>query len=217
MSLCQPSDLVAFGVPRGATPNPGRVLASLAGSVCTLDVHGLDTGTAILFRAAGAGVLPSPLSEGVTYYAESLTEHTFRVRATAGGPALTLTDTDDPIMVIVPLPIAEAIAWAEQVIYDSLPAHAVPIAQSMLVPELLRMTCAELAAGKLLAISGAASRSLSETVDMALKRVERWGKGVPLRDPNAPARTNLAASASSPPSDARGWRRYGGIGGPDDC
>jgi hypothetical protein len=211
MSLCTAQDLYAFGVPRGATPNPGRVLASLADNVCTLDVHGLDTGTAILFRSAGSGALPTELSEGVTYYAEALTEHTFRVRATAGGAALSLTDTDDPIMVIVPLPIAEAIAWAEQVIYDSLPAHAVPIAQSDPVPALLKMTCAELAAGKLLSLCGAASRSLSDTVDMALKRVERWGKGVPLRDPDAPARTNLAASASSPPSDARGWRRYGGL------
>ncbi len=213
MSLCQPSDLFAFGVPRGATPNPGRVLASLADSVCSLDVHSLDTGTAILLRAGSTGsALPPELSEGVTYYAESLTEHTFKVRATPGGSALTITDTDDPIMVIVPLPIAEAIAWAEQVIYDSLPAHAVPIAQSDPVPAMLKMTCAELAAGKLLSISGAASRSLSDTVDMALKRVERWGKGVPLRDPDAPARTNLAV-ASAPPSDVRGWKRYGGIGG----
>jgi hypothetical protein len=212
MSLCQPSDLYAFGVPRGSTPNPGRVLSSLVASVCYLDVHGLDTGTAILFRAAGNGVLPAGLSESVTFYAEALTEHTFRVRATASGPALTIADAEDPIVVIVPLPVAEAIAWAEQVIYDSLPAHAVPLAQSAAVPQLLRMTCAELAAGKLLAISGAASVSLSETVDAALKRVERWGKGVPLRDPDAPARTNLAV-ASAPPSDSRGWKRYGGIGG----
>jgi hypothetical protein len=211
MSLCQSSDLYAFGIPRGATPNPGRVIASLVDSILSLDIHGLDTGTEILLRPAGNGELPAELSEGVTYFAEAVTEHTFKVRATASGAALTLTDTDDPIMVIVPLPVAEAIAWAEQVIYDSLPAHAVPIAQSAAVPQLLRMTCAELAAGKLLSISGAASRSLSDTVDMALKRVERWGRGVPLRDPDAPARTNLAASASAPPSDARGWRRYGGI------
>jgi hypothetical protein len=212
VSLCQPSDLFAFGLPRGATPNPGRVLASLVDGVCSLDVHGLDTGTAILFRAAGDGALPPELVEGTTYYAESLTEHTFRVRATAGGAAISITDADDPVMVVVPLPIAETIAWAEQIIYDSLPAHAVPLAQGDAVPTILRMTCAELAAGKLLALSGAASRSLSDTVDAALKRVERWGKGIPLRDPDAPARTNLAA-ASAPASDSRGWKRYGGIGG----
>lgn len=212
MSLCQQSDLFAFGVPRGATPNPGRVLASLVSSVCSLDVHGLDTGTAILFRPAGSGALPTGLTEGVTYYAQRETEHTFRVRATPDGPALTITTATDPVMLIVPLPVAEAIAWAEQIIYDSLPAHAVPLAQGATVPEILKMTCAELAAGKLLALSGAASRSLADTVDAALKRVERWGKGIPLRDPNAPERTNLAA-ASAPASDARGWRRYGGISG----
>jgi hypothetical protein len=187
-------------------------LASLVSGVCSLDVHGLDTGTAILFRAAGNGSLPTGLTEGVTYYAEALTEHTFRVRATPGGSAIVISTATDPVMLIVPLPIAEAIEWAEQVLYDSLPAHLVPLAQGDAVPQLLRITCAELAAGKLLALSGAASRSLSETLDMALKRVERWGKGVPLRDPDAPARTNLAA-ASAPASDSRGWRRYGGIGG----
>jgi hypothetical protein len=188
------------------------VLASLVDGVCSLDVHGLDTGTAILFRAAGDGALPVELSEGTTYYAEALTEHTFRVRITAEGSAISITTATDPVMLIVPLPIVEAIAWAEQVIYDSLPAHAVPIAQTDPVPTLLKMTCAELAAGKLLALSGSASRSLSDTVDAALKRVERWGRGIPLRDPDAPARTNLAA-ASAPASDSRGWKRYGGIGG----
>jgi hypothetical protein len=215
VSLCQPSDLYAFGVPRGATPNPGRVLAALLDDTCTLDVHGFDTGTAILFRAAGSGALPTGLSEGVTYYAEALTEHTFKVRASASGPALTISDADDPVMVIVPLPVADAIAWAEQVIYDSLPAHAVPLAQGATVPQILRMTCAELAAGKLLALSGSATRSLTDTLEAATKRVERWGRGVPLRDAAAPARTNLAASGAppvtSPYLDRRGWRRYGGL------
>src|SRR5687767_11310983 len=107
MSLCQPSDLFAFGVPRGATLNQGRVLASLLDDTCSLDMRCFDTGTAILFRAAGSGALPAELSGGVTYYAQAETEHTFRVRATADGPALSITDAEDPILVITPLPIAE--------------------------------------------------------------------------------------------------------------
>jgi hypothetical protein len=211
MSLCQPSDLYSFGLPRGSAPNPGRVLASLLDSICTLDLHGFSTDDALLFRAAGSGSLPAELSASVTYYAEALTEHTFRVRATAGGAALTITDAVDPVVVASPLPISDAIAWAEQMIYDSLPAHAVPIADGDEVPAILRMTCAELAAGKLLALMGATSVSLSDTVDRALKRLARWNTGVPIRDAAAPARTVVAAVATTPYPDRRGWGRYGGL------
>jgi hypothetical protein len=215
VSYCQPSDLYSFGVPRGATPNPGRVLAALLDNVCTLDVHGFSTGDPIFFRPAGSGSLPAELSEGVTYYAESVSEHTFRVRATAGGAALTISDAEDPVVVASPLPISDAIAWASRIIDDHMPAHAMPIEDGATVPEIVRMTCAELAAGKLLAMTGSATASLSAVVDGALKRLDRWSKGVPLRDANAPERTNLAATApataTTAHADRRGWSRYGGL------
>jgi hypothetical protein len=178
--------------------------------VCTLDNHGFGTGDQIMFRAP-SGSLPAELSASTTYYAEAETAHTFRVRATAGGSALTITDAEDPVMVISPLPVSEAIAWAEQIINDHLPAHAMPIASGETVPEIIRMTCAELAAGKLLALTGSVQRPLSETVDKAMARLARWAKGVPLTDANAPARTNLAAVSTAQYHDRRGWSRYGGL------
>lgn len=216
------ADLFAFGVPRGAAPNPGRVLASVASNTCTLDGHGFATGDSILFRPAGSGAMPSGLSEGVTYYAEYETEYTFRVRATPSGTAITFADATDPLMVLAPLDRASFIAWADRMIDDMCPAQAVPFDDSNLypagVPEIIRMTSAELAAGKMLAQTGAASRSLADTVDLAQKRLARWSGGVPVRGTPDATRTNLAAAAPSAsgcaPSagtDPRGWRRFGGL------
>ena len=218
MPYSSPSDLYAFGLPRGAIPNPGRVLSSAIDSVCTLDVHGFETGNEILFRPSGDGAMPSGLSAGVTYFAQAETEHTFRVRATAGGVAITFTDAEDPLVVIAPLNRAAAIAWADRMIDDMSTGQAVPFDDTSLypdgVPEIIRMTSAELAAGKLLAITGSASRSLSETVDAAVKRIGRWAQGLPVRGTPAASRANLAASA--PPAavayaDPRGWKKYGGL------
>lgn len=206
---CAPADLFAFGLPRGSTPNPGRVLSSAVGSVCALDVHGFITGDPVLLRPAGDGAMPTGLSAGVTYFVELTTEHTFRLRATAGGSAITWTDAVDPLIVISPLPVDAAISWGEQIVNNSLPAHMIPLIAP--IPEIVKMTVAELAAGKLLALSGSASVSLSKTVDDAIARLARWSKGVPLRGPDGPPRTNLAVSATRPYCDRRGWNRFGGL------
>lgn len=224
MPYSSPSDIYAFGLPRGATPNPGRVLASAVDSVCTLDGHGFETGDEILFNPAGDGALPAGLAAGTTYYAEALNEHTFRVRATAGGAALTFSDAEDPLMVIAPLNREAAIEWADRLIDDMCPGQAVPFDDASLypagVPPIVRMTSAELASGKLLSVTGGASRSLSETVDAAVKRLARWAGGVPLRGTPNTTRANLAASSPpgsttsgyiAPAADPRGWRRYGGL------
>lgn len=183
-----------------------------------LDLHGFETGDEILFRPAGDGAMPAGLSAGVTYYAQAETEHTFRVRETAGGAAISFTDAEDPLVVIAPLNRAAAIAWADRMIDDMAGGQAVPFDDASLypdgVPEIVRMTAAELAAGKLLAISGAASRSLSDTVDAAVKRIGRWAQGLPVRGTPDASRANLAAAA--PPaavaySDPRGWKQFGGF------
>lgn len=217
MAYCSHSDLYAFGVPRGATPNPGRVLASAVSSTCTLDVHGFETGDAILFRPAGDGELPAELSEGVTYYAQAETEHAFKVRATPSGAALTFTDAEDPVLVIAPLNRDAAIEYADRLIDDMVPGQATPFDDTSVypsgVPAIVRMTSAELAGAKLLAMSGSASRSLAEVIDAAQKRLTRWAQGLPVRGTPATSRTASAqpAPATAPVSDSRGWRRFGGL------
>lgn len=215
------SDLPAYGAPRGSTPNPGRVLVSAASNVCTLDQHGFESGDEILFTPAGDGVMPAGLSAGVSYYAERVTDHTFRVRATAGGSSLTFTDAVDPLVVVAPLNRAAWIEWADRVIDDMVPGQATPFDDAALypdgVPAIIRISSAELAAAKGCALVGSASRSLAETTDVVFKRLERWAKGVPVRGTPDASRANQAAPAdpatsallATCQSDPRGWRRWG--------
>lgn len=207
---CSESDIYDHGIARGSTPNPGRVIESAIDGLCTLDVHGFADNQLVTLRPAGDGDMPVGLTAGTGYFVYFESESTFRLRSVADGAALDF-DAVDPLVVVTPLPVAAAIAWASQMIDDMIPAHAVPIEGN--VPPIVAFTCAELAAGKLLAVMGASSVSLAETVDNARKRLERWGKGVPL--PGAaednPARTNLAAVATATCPDTRGWRRFGGL------
>lgn len=204
------ADLYAHGLPRGALPNPGRLAASVLASTdaFTLDGHGLAADDPVSFRAEANGSLPAPLAAGTTYYAVPVTASTFKVAAAAGGAAVNLTTDGVRVVVITPPPIAESIAWADRIIDEMAPGHLVPFTDP--VPDIIRMTSAELAAGKLLAMRGAASKSIADMVDAAHKRIARWARGVPVRDANATASANTAVSATVPYQDRRGWRRYGG-------
>jgi hypothetical protein len=204
------ADLHAFGLPRGALPNPARLAASVLASTdaFTLDEHGFSTDDPITLRAEAGGSLPSPLVASTTYYTIPLTASTFRVAAAAAGAAINLTTDGARVLVIAPAPVDQAIAWADRMIDESCPGHLVPFTDP--VPDIVRMTSAELAAGKLLAMRGAASKSLGDMVDAAQKRLARWAKGVPIRDANATASANLAVSATVPYLDSRGWSRFGG-------
>ncbi len=124
-SYCAASDLYDFGMPRGAATNPGHLIASVSAGANTLelDQHGFAAGNPVLFRAEAGGSLPSPLVEGTTYYAIPVTESTFSVAATDGGAAIDLTTAGSRILVIAPLPVTQAIAWASRIIDDMLPAH----------------------------------------------------------------------------------------------
>lgn len=206
---CSRSDLYDFGVPRGAIPNPGRLALSVLASTdrIKLDVHGFETGTPVTFRAESGGSLPPELVEGATYYTIEVNEAEFSVSATEGGAPLNFSVNGTRVLVISPLPVAARIAWASRLIDDMLPAHLVPLTAP--VPEIVRITAAELAAYGLGYGQGAVSKTLTELVDVARKRLERWAAGVPIRGENAPEPAGLAASASVPYSDARGWNRYG--------
>jgi hypothetical protein len=212
---CDPADLYDYGLPRGARPNPGRLTtgANTSTNAIGLNEHGLVLNDAITFRAegsgAGAGSLPSPLVEGTEYYAIPLTASTFQVAAAADGAALDLTTAGSKVlMIIAPMPIEKAIAWASRIIDESLQGHLVPLDEEG-IPEIVRMTCAELAAGKLL--TGTSSVSITAMVDAAQKRLDKWDKGRPIRQATPPARAALAAVASAASSDPDGWKTYGGL------
>jgi hypothetical protein len=73
------------------------------------------------------------------------------------------------------------------------------------------MTSAELAAWKILSLTGGASKPLSEMFDFAKKRLDRWSKGVQIRGTNAPLNAGLTISGADMVRDRGGFGRYGGI------
>jgi hypothetical protein len=210
-AYCQVSDLYDYGLPRGGLPNPARLIDSVdvASNALTLDEHGFSGGEQVSFRADESGALPAPLTEGTTYYALKVTSSAFRVSATLNGAAIDLTNTGYLVLLCEDLPIQPAINWAGEIINDSLPAHVLPLPTPY--PEIIRMTAAELAVGKLSRRQGAANDSLSKTVQDAQARLARWAKGVPLRGTAPETRANLAASASVAYRDPRGWNEPGVI------
>lgn len=208
---CDPSDLFDYGMPRGAVPNPGRLLDTVNASTdaCALDVHGFAADDPVMFRAEAGGSLPAPLAEGTTYYAIPVDESHFKVAATAGGAAIDLTTAGENVLAISPLPVAAAIVWASRFIDDMLPAHVVPLTAPY--PPRIVSVCAELAAAKLATRGGFVSKALADVRDGAVKALERWAKNVEIRGENAPQPAQGAASASVPYDDSRGWGRFGGL------
>jgi hypothetical protein len=210
-AYCDFTDLFAHGVPRGALRNVARGPVSVSASANTieLDVHGLATGDSVSFRAEAGGSVPSPLVSGTTYYAIAVSESRFSVAATSGGSAIDLTDAGSNVLVITPLPEEACREWASRLVDDMLPAGMVPLTSPY--PPIVRFTVAELAAGKLLTLTGAASKSVGDILDAARVRLARWAKGVPIRGDNAPAAANLAVGVTAPRTDTSGWRTYGGL------
>lgn len=211
-SYCTESEIYDYGFPRGGVPNQGRLVSSVDASTdtITLGTHGFADDDVVQFRADGSGSLPTGLVAGTAYYVIRVDESRFQVSATTGGSAINLTTAGSRIVVYSDLPISAAITWASSMIEDMLPAHIVPLEAPY--PDIIRSTCAELAAGKLAARTGSASKSLSDVVEQAHKRLARWSKHVPIRGTNAPKSASLAVSSSSRQSaDPSGFRRYGGI------
>lgn len=210
---CDESDLYDYGLPRGAIPNPARLAASALAATdqITLDGHGFAEGDAVTLRAdVGAGsALPAPLASGVAYYAIPDTDQAFRLAATPGGAAIDLTTDGAQVLVVAKSPVRSVIRGVSAWINDTLPAHIVPLTDP--IPEIVRMTCAELVTWKLQARSGVRSETFSEVTKEARIRLEKWARHVPIRGENAPAAASLSTS-TVPRQDARGWGRYGGIG-----
>jgi hypothetical protein len=204
---CQRADVYKYGFPRGLLANPGRRCASVNATTdkLELDGHGFETDTPVMFRAEGSGSLPSPLLASTTYYAIRVTDSAFQVALVAGGAAINLTSTGTAVLVATPLAFDDVIEFYSRWADDFLPANAVPLNP---VPVVVRGLVAELAAKKLLLLAGQSSQSMDAQELAAKAQLERYAKGIPLRDTTAVARTNLAHSEGVV-SDPRGWTRGG--------
>lgn len=219
MNLCTPSDVYAHGLPRGSIPGTGRVVESVSldgddpGAILRLRAHGFALDTPVRVRAEAGGVLPDPLARDVTYYAIPLHEDAFRLAESAstdGVPAAALdfAGRGCGIVVIPPDPIAAAIDFGSRIVLDMLPAHVLPLET---VPDIVRITAAELAAHNVLSTTGGAAESLTTLIDQAQARMTRWAKGVPLRENPPPAAGKAITSSAVAPAADSGWTCYGGI------
>lgn len=190
---------------------PARLVAEAdtAADTLELDAHGFSDDQAIQFRSVGGGSLPSPIAEATTYYVTSATDWTFQIAATVGGSAIDLTTAGTTFVVLAPLPVADVISKAERMVDDMAPAHAVPFASP--VPDIVRMTTAELAAAELLAMTGGESASLTAVYDAARRRIERWARGIPIRGEAPPTTAQNAVTGTPSTTSLPDWRRYGGI------
>lgn len=202
------ADLYRYGLPRGLLANPARLCASVEDSTDTfeLDAHGFETDDQLLFRPEEGGELPAPLVAGTTYYAIRVTDSTFKVSATQGGAAINLTTDGVSVLVAIALPVDEVLEFYSRFVDPFLPAHLVPLTAPY--PVTVTAIVAKLAAKELLRIAGQTSISMTEEEIGAKAQLERWAKGVPLRDSRATASANLAISEGST-GDPRGW----GVGG----
>lgn len=208
---CEESDLYAHGLPQGSLARMARLagVVSVANDTIDLEGHGFAEGAPVEFRAEADGALPLPLAAGRTYYAYPVGSNRFQVADSFGGLAIDLTTAGSYFVVVSELPVTAAIYAASRLVDDMLPAHLAPLAQPY--PGIVRVTTAELAAHKLGLVVGAKGRALTELIDFAQKRLERWAKGQPLRGRDAPQQINRAFSATAAPPDPSGWRTYGGL------
>lgn len=198
-------DVYTYGLARGTVASEGRLVASSLASTDTLELegHGFETDDAILVRAIDGGTLSAPLVEGTTYYAIRLTDSTFQLAATAGGAAIGLTSNGVSMLASIALPFDEILEFYSRFVDAFLPAHLVPL--SAPYPVTAVAIVAELSAKRLQLISGTRSESMTEIEVAAKAQLERWAKGIPLRDASATASANLAVTSANLTADPRGW------------
>ncbi len=204
------ANLYQFGLPRGMLANPGRLSGSVLATTdgFELDGHGFETDDALLFRAESGGTLPAPLVAGTTYYAIRVNDEVFKVAAAPAGAAINLTTDGVSVVVTTALPVDEVLEFYSRFADAFLPAHLVPLTPPY--PITVTALVAELAAKKLLLMAGQSSASMAEAELGAKAQLERWAKGIPLRDARATSSANLAYGESAPPVGPRNWTPAGG-------
>jgi len=139
---------------------------------------------------------------GTVYFVIRLTDSTFQLAATPGGAAIDLTVDGISMIVAKDLPFAKVLELYSRLVDSWSPAHLVPFTEPY--PTVVVATVSELSARRIQLISGVHSESMTTIEEEAMKRIEQWGKGQPLRDATATPPANLAVVASSS-SSGRNW------------
>ncbi len=203
MAYATREDVYTYGLPRGSLGNPGRVCASALASTdtFTLDGHGFSDGEEVILRAEEGGTLPSPLVAGATYYVVWLSDSTFKVASSKGGAAVNLTTDGELVVVSTALPFDKYLERYSRFADGFIPAHLVPL--SAPYPVEVTAVVAELTAKRLQIWCGQTSDSMTEIEVGAKAQLERWAKGLRIRDARVTTSANLAVARSG--NGNRGW------------
>lgn len=177
-----------------------------ATDVLELDEHGFETDDAVTVRATDGGVLASPLVAGTTYYVIRVNDGAFKLAATAGGTALDLT-TDGTSMVVTAQVAFDRLLARFSRMVDGFVPHLAPFTAPY-PDEVIAAVC-ELTAARVQLLCGVTSVSMKDVELAAKAQLERWSKGVPVRDAAATISTNRAVIASA--GDPRGWGASGSL------
>jgi hypothetical protein len=189
-------DLYRYGLPRGNLGAPARECGSVdvASNAIELDGHGFEDGDAVVFRSADdANSLPSPLVAGTTYYAKRVNYTRFSVTEKRGLPVINITTAGGVFFVATELPFEEQLELYSRWVDDFLPAHAAPL--TCPYPPQVVATVAELAAKKLMQLAGHKSESVDEAELAAKAKLERWAKGLTVRNATRAQHTNLSVTS----------------------
>ena len=204
---CTEADLYKFGMPRGLMGSSSRLVDSALSStsIVTLDGHGFVLNDVVVFRATEGGSLAGGLTTGTNYYVLPLDEWTFQVSTSPSGSAVPFSSDAVSMIVMTPLPIDDVINLCSRWVEDFCPGHLVPFTSPF--PIFISAIVAQLASRKLMQIAGKESASV-EAYELAAKaQLERWAKGVKLRDAAATPPANLTNTATLVRTgiDPRGW------------
>lgn len=201
------ADLYRYGgIARGNLVGEGRLVASSTASTDLLELagHNFETDDQVTVRATEGGTLSAPLVAGTVYYVIRISDSTFKLSATAGGAAINISSDGVSMVVTAQLPVDEMLEMYSRWVDAFLPAHLVPL--SAPYPVVVTAIVAQLAGKALMNLDGKSSELVNATELSAKAQLERWAKGLPLRDTRATTSANKAVSAtltSSP--DPRGW------------
>ncbi len=208
VSYATRSDVMGTGVPRGALVRPSREIARADVPSSSLEVegHGLADDDVLSFQVDAAGVLPTPLALGVTYYAKVVDEDHFQVAAAAGGIAIVLaTAGTAPFALVVPIgPMIDKYTeiysrWADRKCI----AHVVPFVDPY-PTEVVNIV----ALRTVLKVLGVLGRTIPNLEKQLVDEMADFltFASTPLRDARAtsPANTAVARSAEAAVASSRG-------------
>ncbi len=203
---CNRGDVTERLAPGAIISRGGLTVSSVAFSnALTFDGHGLEAGDPVTVRAIEGGALAEPLEPETTYFARRVSNATFELAATLGGPAIYLTSDGIEMLFTCEPNFDKWIEFYSRWADTFMPAHAAPMADP---PPLVRGLVADLVSKRLLNIGGQDSAIITAFEESAQKQLERYAAGLPV--PGATTHTNLAVRRTGSLGDPRGWSSRGG-------